>query len=201
MQNEKETARKSTLRLKRAVVKEKSGGTLLGSCMWSLLTFGASPEMNRDYYFNQIAPLLHDLILSPMPQSDCMPNPTVCQVLTLCWMHFTHMLENALYSCTSMLTLLLLTIYLNHMLHCLKYSPIFAHHFQLPVPSHSPTLAGLPAIYMCYINIQYGLMFLWFLNSGHGPALSFHREVNMKELEFLSPHCICFTFSSFHSLI
>lgn len=76
------------------MVKGRTGGTLLGRYVWSLLTFGVSPERNRDRYLNQIALLLLDLIVSLMPQSDQF-NPTDCQMFALCWMHLTHILENA----------------------------------------------------------------------------------------------------------
>lgn len=106
------------------------------------------------------------------------------------------------YSITCMLIPLVLTIYLNLMLLCLKCLKIFAYNFPLPGPSYSPILAWSLAILdgVLHKYITWWIS-LCFLNSCHGPALSFHGEVNMKELEFLSSHCICFTFSSFHSLI
>lgn len=91
----KQEPTKSLFELKGAVVKGRAGRTLLGRYVWSLLTFGASPKRNRDYYLSQIALLLLDLVGSLMPQSGPMFNPTDCQTLTLCWMHLTHTLEKA----------------------------------------------------------------------------------------------------------
>lgn len=107
----KQEPRKPLLRLKGAVTKGRTGGTLLGRYVWSLLTFGASPERNRDYYLNQTTPLLPDPTLSLMPPSDRMFNPSDCQVFPLCSRHFTHTLENAflfhyLYANTSAFNLL-----------------------------------------------------------------------------------------------
>lgn len=54
-------------------------------------------------------------------------------------MHLTHS-RMLLYSITCMLTPLLLTIYLNLLLLCLKCLKIFAYHFLLPGPSYFPIL-------------------------------------------------------------
>lgn len=136
-----------------------------------------------------------------MSQSDHMFNPTDCQMFTLCLMHLTHILENAfmfhyLYANTSAFNHLFephatLSKILPNICTSFSTSSTFTPSYSCLVP-HNPRLV--------YIIIQYGYMTLCFLNSSHGPALSFQREVNTKELEFLSPHCICFTFSSFHSL-
>lgn len=126
--------------------------------VWSLLIFGASPERNRDYYLNQVALLfLLYLAVRLMPQSIF--NPTDCQMFTLVQMHLTYsrMLS---YSITCMLIPLVLTIYLNLMLLCLKCSKIFAYNFPLPGPSYSPILAWSLAIldgvlhkYITWVNI------------------------------------------------
>lgn len=70
--------------------------------MWDLarelcvvLTFGARPERNRDYYLKQIALLLLEFTANLLPQSD-MFNPDDCQIFRLCWMHLLHIIENAL---------------------------------------------------------------------------------------------------------
>lgn len=60
-----------------------------------VLTFGARPERNRDYYLKQIALLLLELTVNLLPQSD-MFNPDDCQIFFLCWMHLIHIIENAL---------------------------------------------------------------------------------------------------------
>ena len=57
-----------------------------------------------------------------------------------------------LYFITCMLTPLLLTIYFNHMLHCLKYSQIFARHFPFPGPSHPLILAWSSIILDCILH-------------------------------------------------
>lgn len=122
--------------------------------MWSLLTFGASPERNRDYCFNQMALFCLDLIVRLVPQS--MFNPTDCQMFALGWIHLSSS-RIFLYSITCMLTPLLLTIYLDLTLPCLKCLKIFAYHLPLSGPSYSPILAWSPVIslhkYFLWVNI------------------------------------------------